>query len=296
MSVDWEKIIRQGIKQLESDCNDWIETMWDTGTEKSSHYYYDRANSLYHQKRYAEAIKEYTQAINGNLEDYRAYFYRGAAHCCLKRYQQALKDYDRTLEINPKFVDGYYYRGFLRQKLGDLAGAIADFTEVIGLDPDQPRIFFYRGAVLAAVGDFERAIADFSKLIDFAPTADKYYNRGVIYYQMAAYDLAVQDLSQAVQLEAEFIAAYYGLGNAYYALKDLEKATETYKQAQASDRTIDPQDEHGYYALGIAHLNQENLEQAKLNLRQAAFLCRENHNLVLNLQIVKTLSKLQRSQ
>lgn len=304
MSVNWEEIFCKGIQKLESEFEDswqtwdrWTETFWDDDLqERSANFFYDRATDLYRQQQYSQAIKNYTQTIKSDPEYYQAYFYRGACHCKLNRLQQGLKDYSQAIEIKPDFTDGFYYRGTVRHSLGDLSGAIADYTKVIQLDPDRLDAYFNRGAMFAAIGDYYKTIQDFSKLIDFAPTASKHYNRGTIYYLMAEYEQAIEDFSQAVALEPEFIAAYLYLGNAYHALDNSESATTNYAIANAIEDRLDPQDEHGYYAQGVAALNQGEQEKSIEYLTKAVFLCRENNNLALQLKIIEIQQEIELAQ
>lgn len=302
MSVDWSEIFRTGIRQLESDLEEswaafdsWVKPFWDEESQ-SSQYYYNQGSGLYGQGKYSEAIARYTQAIEYDRKFDRAYYYRGVCHCESGRYKQGLQDLDKAIEIKPDFTDAYYYRGFVRKTLGDLIGAIADLTEVIKLDPDKIDAYFGRGTVFSGAGDYQNAVEDFSKLIDFAPTASKHYNRGVTYYQMAEYESAIADLLKAVELEPGFISAYLNLSNAYYAINNCQGATRNYRKAREIKGEIDPKDEHGYYAQGVAALNRENNKESREFFTKAAYLCRENNNLALHLKIVETMKDIDESE
>ena len=297
MSNDWEELFNEGLKQLESEIeesiaafDEWTKALWDNG-QRSHLNYYREATVLYQQGQYARAIQKYTEAITCN-EDYRAYFYRGACHCLLARKKQGLKDYDRTLAIKPDFADGYYYRGFLRKNLGDLVGAVEDFTRLIKLDPDRIDAYFNRGIAYSGIAQYDRAIKDFTKLINFAPTANKHYNRGVTYYQIAEYRQAIVDLAIAVELEPQFISAHLTLGNAYFTLGDREQATYHYQQASQIEGEVDPNDEHGYYAQGIAAFNQEDNPQSLMSLTKAAVVCQQNHNLSLHIEVINLINSI----
>ncbi|MBE9044238.1 tetratricopeptide repeat protein [Pleurocapsales cyanobacterium LEGE 10410] len=296
MSVNWDEIINAGIKKLdwEDSCevvNEWTSLLnEDSGT--SADYYFALGMFSYRQKRYMEAIKQYTKAIDCDSRYYQAYFYRGTCHCESERYQQGIKDYAKTIEIKPDFADAYRYRGFIRQGLGDLAGAIADFTEVVQLEPNRVDTYYHRGATYSYLGDYKSAVADFSKTIDFGATAARHYNRGVIYYLTKEYALAIADLNRAIELEPRFISAYFNLGNAYYQIYELEQAHNSYQQAVRLKLELDPQDEHAYYARGICALNHQRSAEGIEYLRQATFICREVNNLALNLKIASIMKNL----
>ena len=273
MSVNWDEIICAGIEKLEKD-------------------YYNLGESLYQEQKYQAAIAQYTRAIDSDANYYQAYLRRGAYHFMLGRNKLGIKDYDRAIKIKPDFADGYYHRGYASKVLGDLAGAIADFSHVVELEADHTNIYYYRGAVYSYLGDYELAIADFTKVIDVEPNSNNYYNRGVIYYLTAKYSQAIADFTQAISLKPQFVSAYLNLGNAYFELSDCQQASNNYKKAKEINQVIDPQDEHGYYAQGIAAYNQEEILQGIKYLREAAFICRETNNYALNLKIAALIKDL----
>ena len=68
--------------------------------------HYDLANSLYKQKKYKEALKEYEQ-INSKDSSlmFKKYYNEGNAYAYLKKYDEAIKAYEKALKINPKDED-----------------------------------------------------------------------------------------------------------------------------------------------------------------------------------------------
>ena len=68
--------------------------------------HYDLANSLYKQKKYKEALKEYEQ-INSKDSSlmFKKYYNEGNAYAYMKKYDEAIKAYEKALKINPKDED-----------------------------------------------------------------------------------------------------------------------------------------------------------------------------------------------
>lgn len=262
MSVNWSEIIESGIKQFESDleacfsaCEEWVEgNIQEDCSEKDAEYYLAQGMTLQQQQEYSQAISQFTKAI-------------------------ALK---------PDLSEAYLKRGLSYHALGDIGSAISDFNRVIELNPEQLQAIYYRGALLSYMGDYEKAIADFSKLIEANATANKYYNRGVIYYQTEAYEEAIADLTQAVTVEPEFTAAHFALGNAYYAIDNQSEAQKSYQQGEAIDTEIDQHDEHGCYARAIAARNQG--QSTREYFSQAAIAARNSNNLQLGLDLALLLN------
>lgn len=67
----------------------------------------ERGNALFKEQNYAEAVKEYTEAIHRNEKDTRAYSNRAACYHKLGALQEAMKDCDICIGLDPQFVKAY---------------------------------------------------------------------------------------------------------------------------------------------------------------------------------------------
>ena len=298
MSVNWEEIINAGVKQVDRDLADscegfseWTRSFWANDClEESVDYYLAQGIALHQQQKYQQAIRLFTKTIALDPASPEAYYYRGTSHSNLGKYKQSIKDYTQAIELKADFVKAYLHRGSCYRGLGDLASAIADFDRVVELNPEEASIYHYRGAVYSYLGSFSEAIADFTKLIELNPSASNYYNRGVIYYQTGEYENAIADLTKTVELEPKFKAAYLNLSNAYFAIENEEQARNNYSLALAISEALDPQDEHGYYAWGVAATNQS--EPAIEYFNQAALISSQFNNFTLSLKIAAAIAEL----
>ena len=119
--------------------------------------------------------------------------------------------------------------------------------------------------------------------------------RGVIYYQLGNNQEAIADLTQALQINPNFVAAYYNRGNTRYELGDETGAFEDYNQARLiePDNDIDANDEHGYYGRGLARSRMGDNQGALEDLHKAATLCSEHRNTALSQRIQEAIRKLQ---
>ena len=91
---------------------------------------------------------------------------------------------------------------------------------------------------------------------------------------------AVIDFARAIELDSNFVAAYYWRGNIYYQLGDESRGEQDYDMAQSidcDDEIFDDkkfaEDEHGFYARGIARARLGNRVGAMVDFQQAADLC-----------------------
>ena len=75
-------------------------------------------------------MEDYTQALQLNPNNDKAYVGLGNTHCKLKNYDQAIEDYTQALRLNPKNDKAYINRGNARSKLKDYTGAMEDYKKV----------------------------------------------------------------------------------------------------------------------------------------------------------------------
>jgi stress-induced-phosphoprotein 1 len=67
----------------------------------------ERGNELFRQGKFPESIKEYSEAIARNPDDYTLYSNRAASYTKLMQYDLGLKDCDECISRKPDF--GKYY-------------------------------------------------------------------------------------------------------------------------------------------------------------------------------------------
>lgn len=91
-----------------------------------------------------QAADDFTQALQLNHQDIRAYFNLG---CCCQRqgeYGAAIANFDQVIHLNHRHAQAYFNRGLLKQLQGNQAGAIADLTQAAAHFRDQGATAAYR--------------------------------------------------------------------------------------------------------------------------------------------------------
>ena len=85
--------------------------------------------------RHAQAIPDYTRAIDLQPDFAAAYNNRGWACLELGRLDEALRDLNKALELNPAHTTALFNRAHLYQKRLEYAAAIADFDSILQVNP-----------------------------------------------------------------------------------------------------------------------------------------------------------------
>ena len=98
---------------------------------------------------------------------------------------------------------------------------------------DRTATFVNRGIILNREGRLDEALSDFDKALDEnGRLAEAFLNRGNTYYLMRRYDEAIDDYRSSLRYElTQSHVAWYNIGLAQEARKDVVKAKEAYRTA-----------------------------------------------------------------
>ncbi|MBO4851281.1 MAG: tetratricopeptide repeat protein [Prevotella sp.] len=148
---------------------------------------------------------------------------RAVAHTVVQNYQDAIDDLNTCLEIDPNFSLALWQRGVcsamqneFNQARGNdsklkAASAIYDLDKAAALAPDNPYIYYDRGTLHLAREEYDLAIEDFTQCLKLnANVSEAYYNRGLALAKSGKRQEGVVDLSKAGEL---------GLYSAYGMIK-----------------------------------------------------------------------------
>ena len=112
----------------------------------------------------------------------------------------------------------------------------------------------------------DRAIDDYIKAMQLNPDyVDAYYNRGNIYGEQGDFDSAIADYTKAIHLDPDYADAYKNRGLAYSGKSDYNRAIEDYTRAIE----LKPDLAEAYAGRGIARLHLKEWEKVRTDLRAA---------------------------
>lgn len=94
----------------------------------------ERGNELFKNGKYADAVKEYTEAINRNPDDPKYYSNRAACYTKLAAFDLGLKDCETCLGLDPKFLKGWIRKGKILQGMQQQSKAIVAYEKALELD------------------------------------------------------------------------------------------------------------------------------------------------------------------
>ncbi len=150
------------------------------------------------------------------------------------RPTQALAELIKANDLDPsnpviRNVLGVAYleKGMIRQ-------AINQFEKALYLDPNYAEVHNNLGTALLREQRVKEAIAEFNKALEnpMYPTPHfVHYNLGQAYFKLKEFEKARENFLEAVKLSPAYSLAYHGLGLAWKATGNMEEAAEALKKA-----------------------------------------------------------------
>jgi len=138
-------------------------------TPMSSRDFYFRAIDKSSDKKYAEAIKDFTISLEMKLSDACSSLeFRADCKEKMSKYDEAIEDYIKAIELSPDsfFYYNYYYKiAKCKEKLNDFDGALECYSKSIQYDPKYYWAYEKRGKLKIKLGQIEEGNADIQKSI-----------------------------------------------------------------------------------------------------------------------------------
>lgn len=127
--------------------------------------YYNRGLCHHRRKEYADAIADFTKALELDADREKALVARGQAFQESRDYAKAEADYTEVLDRGTTETRIYFLRAAVRKRRGDATGAAKDRAEGMRLAPSDEVSWVARGREKATAGDANGALADFAEAL-----------------------------------------------------------------------------------------------------------------------------------
>jgi len=230
----------------------------------------DRGIALDTAMRYAEAITEFTRAIEENPELAEAWRRRGWSRQKDRQYAPALEDVDRALQLDPADAEAHKNRAAALISLNRHQEALAAATRSLELRPGYSAGYYYRAFAHLRLGNYPSMEADATRALEGrADNASAYFLRGIARYELKQHPDGLADLDMAQQLGLEpnrSLTYYRGLHRR--ALGDLAGARPEFEETLR----LDSADARAWAMMGECRLAAGDVERAIRDIRKALTL------------------------
>jgi tetratricopeptide (TPR) repeat protein len=149
--------------------------------------------------------------------------------CCI------IQEKRRQSHIAGSIPKGELVVGFINAFLVQLLTLVLFVGSIMGckiMDRDNALIWLEKGINSIELGHNQMAVKELSKAIDLNPKeADAYYLRGTAYESIGDVKRAIRDYTEAIVLNPRHYMAYTERGNAYESLNNYDDAIQDYNTA-----------------------------------------------------------------
>lgn len=194
------------------------------------------------------SIDEFSQQISDNPRDANAYFGRAIDFMLVQDFQEAINDYDRAIAIDQSFAMAYFNRAVVRYKQLEYSMSQSS-TEAEEIAAMSMTLNTGRKAQTPTPVD--------------PATAQLRDNRRAYTHEMI-----VRDYDLVIQINPDFVYAYFNRGNLRCAQRDYRAAILDYNEAIQRD----PNFAEAYFNRGLARLSQGDANRGIADLSKAGEL------------------------
>ena len=189
----------------------------------------NRGFALAQQKKFQQAIDEFTAAISSGDKTKKVFYWRAWCYYLLDKNQEAIADFNKAINLGRTDGDTYVMRGLYYANLDQDDKAIEDYKKAIELGQKDANTYWDRGISFAKLDQDEKAIEDYTRAIELgAHYADVYKSRGQSYNGISRKELAIKDFNKAIELRPVDVEAHYERGNTYQSIAQYQKAIDDY--------------------------------------------------------------------
>jgi tetratricopeptide (TPR) repeat protein len=132
--------------------------------------YYNRGLAKVEQGAYREALVDYGEALRqlsplDQTTVAQIQNDRGIAHLMLRQSQPAIDAFTQAIQVDAGNTRAFFNRGCAYHQQGNLTAALDDFTQVIALDPQYAQAYINQGLLHHQLGEKGKAIASLQSAV-----------------------------------------------------------------------------------------------------------------------------------
>jgi len=195
---------------------------------------YVLAISLYKQRRFNEAINEFSSLLSAYPRHLAGNNEKASALAELGRYDEALSYIENALKINPNYAEALLNKGNVLGKLKRFDDSMLAFKQAVKLNPNMPDLQLGIGNIFRELKRYDGAFAAYDKALALkADLAEAWLGRGNVFTDLKRHDEALVAYDKALALKSDLEGAWFGRGNVFLDLKRYDEACAAYDKALA---------------------------------------------------------------
>uniref|UniRef100_A0A5F4VSE1 DnaJ homolog subfamily C member 3 n=1 Tax=Callithrix jacchus TaxID=9483 RepID=A0A5F4VSE1_CALJA len=184
----------------------------------------------------ADALSQFHAAVDGDPDNYIAYYRRATVFLAMGKSKAALPDLTKVIELKMDFTAARLQRGHLLLKQGKLDEAEDDFKKVVCVWDAELRelraeCFIKEGEPRKAISDLKAA----SKLKN--DNTEAFYKISILYYQLGDHELSLSEVRECLKLDQDHKRCFAHYKQVKKLNKLIESAEELIRDGRYTDAT-----------------------------------------------------------
>ena len=177
----------------------------------------------------------------------------------VRKYKESIEYINMALKIDKYNAKAYFMKGMNYKEMKDTARAISSMQTAVEQDQQYYNAFIQLG-ILCAAQHNSLAVQYYKDALRIKPkSTEGWYDLGKCYQDMESWSNAIGSYNTLLKIDAGNKYAHYNMGVIYFlGLKKYPEAIDQYSQAI----NIDPKYTEAYYARGICHKEMHKLKDA----------------------------------
>lgn len=242
----------------------WQRAVAVTENNYDAHNRLGRA--LYARGSFAEAVREFQEAIRLNPAFAEPWCSLGQAFAAQGRMDEAIIACEKALLVRPGFVAAHNNLSDFFLRVGRQDEAMVHCRLAAEIEPDSVTVQNNLANALALAGQFVDAVAHFQKALDIQPNnAIVHANLGSVLLRMRRPDEAILHFRLALDLQPDSAETHNNLGGALLAKGLITEAVHEFRAAAK----LQPDRFEAHRNLGHALMQQGSLDAAILEFQEA---------------------------
>lgn len=199
---------------------------------KNIEAHYNLAQIYFYVEQYNDALNEINIIESQNKQNADTYFLKGLIYNENGDNNNAIKNFRKALEYDSEHWEAYNLLGLTYYELNDPL-AVEYYNTAVRLFPDNLEIGLNSAITLQKFGNIDESITQYKTLINkFPESFNARFNLGYVYLVFTEdYNLAIEQFTEAIQIDSMSGEAYYNRGYAYELMSEFDSAAADYKKS-----------------------------------------------------------------
>ncbi len=245
-------------------------TFADAGALAAAEDPFSKGMVYYEAGEFDNAALQFKEVIKSDPANVEAYYYLGMSYKAERPFD-AIEAFKTTLNMKPDHVNAHYNLGKTYNQVEMYKKASQTLRRALELEPGRGDLLLELGIAYASDKELRAAAKVLEEAVDYEYNPKAYYYLGLAYAAMRNYDKAYDSFKSAVEEDSEFFEAYVGLGYCCAAFKNWKDGINNMKRAQA----LEPDHPEVYYLLGFMYLGNDDVDSASRQAQALAEISRK---------------------